>query len=461
MTSVPPPLRAYQAEAFSAILRAAEAHDAGLIVVRMSRQSGKNEISARVEASLLAVHHRSPRSGVKAAPTQEPQAIRSLKRLAAHLRRCGFVPPLLAAGDATVRLGAAEWWFGSGEPGASVVGGTADLLLEFDEAQDFDIAKHDQDYRPMAAATAAASVYYGTALTSFDLLETTRERALDLERRDGERRVFDVPWSRVAEEVPAYGRFVVAERDRLGHTPEKPHPVFQTQYELLTVAGAGRFLTPAQLDALEGDHAGEDGPRSESHAVYVAGLDVGGANLSGAEDPDETVLTIARARFPGRGRVDLPTLDVVHQYAWQGLDHDAARGEMLGLLQRWRVAHVVVDATGIGEPIATYLLGQLGERKVTAFKFSRPSKSSLGYDFLAAVNTGAVRLWRPDPESAHAHAALSYQLRQARRELKPGGGIDYYVAPADGHDDRLISLALCVRAASRGRPRIARQREAS
>ena len=452
-----PALRRYQQEVLLAALAAAEAHQADIITVRMFRQAGKNEVSARIEASLLLTADRRYTNGVKAAPTQNPQAVRSLARLAQHLRNAGFRPPALQAGGDHVRLGRRVWWFGSGEPGANVVGATADILLEIDEAQDFDIEKHDKDYAPMTTATAAATIYYGTAWSDFDLLETTRQAALAMQQRDGRKRVFDVPWERVAEEVPAYALAVETQRARLGHTEATPHIAFRTQYELIPQAGAGRLFNPAQLALLQGQHEAEDEPRSESHATYVAGLDVGGANLSGGADPDETVLTIARARFPSRGRTDTPDVQIVAQYAWAGLDHDAARGEVLRLLRFWRVVHTVIDATGIGEPIAVHLQQQLGERQVTAFKFSQASKSSLGYDFLSAVNTGSLRIWKPD---GPGHTALTRQLRLCRRELK-GGKLAWSVAEGDGHDDRIVSLALSLRAAQRGQPRTVTQGEFS
>lgn len=452
--TAPPPLRRYQRAPFLAALRAAEAHDADIVVLRFPRQSGKNEVSARIEATLLANYRHTAQQGVKAAPTQNPQAVRSLARLAKHLQLCGFRRGRdFAAGSDMVRLGLAEWWFGSGEPGANVVGATAGLALEFDEAQSFDQDKHDRDYSPMAASTAAARIYYGTAWTEFDVLETARRDALERERRDGKRRAFDVSWEQVADELPAYGRFVEAERLRLGHTVDKPHPAFTTQYLLQTLPGLGRMFTPSQLATLQGDHPRLDAPASASHNTYVAGIDVGGADLSGSGDPDETVLTIGRARFPGRGRsADEPAVDAVAQYAWRGLDHDAARGEVVRLLRLWRVAHVTIDATGIGEPLATHLVAQLGEKRVTAFKVSRATKSSLGYDLVAAVNTGGLRIWRPAAPGDPEHGALWAQLRLARREPLPGGFMGWHVDKADGHDDRLFSLALMYRAAQRGRP---------
>lgn len=453
----PPPLRRYQREPFIAALRAAEAHDADVIVMRFPRQSGKNEVSARFEATLMTTYRHSPLQGIKAAPTREPQAVRSLKRLANHLRLCGFRHGRdFAAATDSVRLGLAEWWFGSGEPDANVVGATASLALEFDEAQAFDQEKHDKDYSPMAASTAAARIYYGTAWTDFDVLETARQDALAREARDGRRRAFDVTWEQVAEEVPAYGRFVEAERTRLGHTAEKPHPIFASQYLLQIQAGAGRLFTPAQLAALQGDHDACDGPLSASHNTYVAGLDVGGADLAATGNPDETVLTIGRSRYPGRGRsADAPIVQAVRQYAWAGLNHDAARGEITRLLEYWRVSHVAVDATGIGEPLAGHLLNLWGARRVTPFKFTRETKSALGYDIISAANTNSLTVWKPD--GPH-HAALWSQIRAARRTPLPGGRLGWDVDPRDGHDDRLISLALMYRAAQRGRPQRATTR---
>ena len=54
-----------------------------------------------------------------------------------------------------VELGAARALFFSADPGAQVVGGTASLLLECDEAQDVRETKWDKDFEPMAASTNA------------------------------------------------------------------------------------------------------------------------------------------------------------------------------------------------------------------------------------------------------------------------------------------------------------------
>lgn len=458
MPQPPNRLRRYQLEPFHAILRASERHDADQLVVVFPRQSGKNEVSAHIESVLLATHAaRYGARGVKAAPTQDPQAVRSLRRLHGHLRSCGFTAAAgLSAGTDTVTLAQASWWFGSGEPEANVVGDTASLLLEFDEAQDFDIDVHDRRYSPMAATTAAARIYYGTPFSDFDLLALAEEQALARSARDGIARVFRVPWERVAHELPAYGRYVEAEMTRLGHTPATPHPAILTEYLLQRRPGAGRFLNAAQLTLLQGAHPRLREPQSESHSTYVAGVDFGGADLSGSGDADKTIVTIARARFPGRGRRSEPVTDIVEQLEWQAVNHDLLRVELLAALRAWHVAYASCDATGIGEPHSQFLQNQLGEQRVELFKFSRATKSLLAYDALAAINTRRLAIWSPDQEADTAD--LWRQLRLARADPKPGAKLDVYVNPNEGHDDRLMSLLLCQRAAQRGQPAAATAR---
>ncbi|MGH7620777.1 MAG: hypothetical protein ACREMU_00390, partial [Gemmatimonadaceae bacterium] len=127
--------------------------------VQIARQGGKNELSAQIELLLLMSGHGGD-IAIKCAPTLRPQLQVSRRRLwdcLARARLCNVArlePDAVRFGDAAVR-------FLSAEPHANVVGHTAGLLLEVDEAQDVDAAKFDREFRPMAAAANAATVYYG------------------------------------------------------------------------------------------------------------------------------------------------------------------------------------------------------------------------------------------------------------------------------------------------------------
>jgi hypothetical protein len=241
LTSPLPALRPYQVEAMLAIGESIREGLGRTFTVVMARQAGKNELSAQLEIVLLTRNHRRSIEGVKCAPTFEPQCRISMRRLWSMVVQTGMEPESAIEGRA-IRVGQARQLFLSAEPDANVVGHTAGLLLEVDEAQDVDAEKFDREFRPMAAPSGATIVYYGTPWDDSSLLERAVQHNLELERRDGIRRHFEADWTRVAEFNPAYARYVESERARLG----EDHPLFRTQYALKTVAGKGRLFSPSQ-----------------------------------------------------------------------------------------------------------------------------------------------------------------------------------------------------------------------
>ena len=450
--AAPPRLRPYQLTAARAIIQSVRRNDGRTFVVEMSRQSGKNETSAQLEATLLAAHQEKGGAIIKTAPTLRPQAYISRARLIATLR-AARLHHRTEGND--VHVGAAHASFLSAEPNSNVVGHTASILLEIDEAQDVHPDKFDRDFRPMASSTNATTVLYGTAWSETSLLEREKAAALLAERTDGLPRVFFYPWPVCAATNPAYERFVMAERDRLGPN----HPLFTTQYELLPLPGEGRFLKPIHLAQLKGHHQHNAYP--EAGATYVGGLDIAGGDISIVSPKrDQTVLTIARIRpeltAAGPPR-DRPAVDVVHQIAWTGVDHDTLNRQLLDLVHKtWRFAALAVDATGLGETIAATLAKHARRCNVLPVKFSQQAKSALGFGLLSAIETGGCKVYAPDqtPEAAD----FWEQATLCRQAVRPNQLINFWVEPADGHDDYVISLALTVHAATAGAPRIARAR---
>jgi hypothetical protein len=442
------PLRAYQLEPARAILASVFGREGRTFTVLFARQMGKNELSAALEAYLLTLHSRVGGTLVKAAPTYRPQVLTSLLRLD------GLLANPLTAGQWRARegyireVGAARALFFSGAPAAQVVGATASVLLEIDEAQAFSAEKYAREFRPMGATANTTSVLYGTAWDGSTLLETTAADNLAREHADGVRRHFVYDWTVGAAANPAYATYVAAERERLGET----HPIFQTQYALRPVAGTGRLLTPAHLAQLAGTHARERRPRAG--ALYVAGLDCAGeeetaldaGEFAPAARRDSAVLTIARLERTAVLGVQEPRLALVEHYAWTGRKHRELIPQLVDLLRNvWRVRQVVVDATGVGGAVASFLVGALGEARCTPFVFSAASKSALAYGLLAAINAGRVRTYADDG-SAEA-ATFWAQARAARYAVRAHQALTFAVPPADGHDDFLISLALLVEAA--------------
>ena len=447
------PLRPYQKEAARAIVDSVVRRRGLSLSVEIARQGGKNELSARVELLLLATHFDRDVTAIKAAPTLRPQAMISLSRLWQRLQEGGLDGWATKEHGSAVRLGRARQLFLSAEPTSNVVGHTADLLLEIDEAQDVAIDKFDRELRPMAASSGATTVFYGTAWDDANLLERARQTHLEAERRDGVRRHFEYDWQVVAASNPAYGRFVRAERERLG----ADHPIFQTQYRLQSLPGAGRLLGPTQLGLLQGGHDRLEAPLAGE--TYVAGLDLAGeaAEPGGGAGHDATVLTIARVLPAADAPFSAPAIEVVRHYAWTGASHAVLHGALLSLLdQTWRVRRLAVDATGLGEPVAAFLARALGGGRVEAVKLSAESKSRLGYELLAATNGGRLRLYAADGDAERAECWR--QLGLCRAVYRPNRSLGYFVEERDGHDDYVISLALTVAAAADAGPRRARGR---
>ena len=445
---LPPPrrplLRAYQSRVLRGLLRAIASGPAAPLTVMMPRQSGKNEIAAALVAFLLRTHAVAGGTVVVCAPTLDPQARISADRIRGALAATdALVPPAgrsRSRGD-TVAVGRARAVLLSASPQASVAGHTASIALIADEAQDIDEAWFNRQFRPMAASTGAPTILFGTAWDGRTLLERAVEanRARDAATPHGPRHHHQATWREVAETMPAYGAYVEAERERLGPS----HPLFLSQYELVPGETAGRLLTRELLAALEGGHDSLSAP--EAGERYVAGLDFGGEGA----DADATVLTIARVEADG-GRGS-PACAVVDQREWRGEPYARVLDDIRALDRAWRFDRVSADATGLGAPLVAQLRPQFGAR-LDEVVFTAASKSALGYGLLAAARTGRLALPRDDgsPEAVRCRD----ELAACEASLASGGRLAW--GNDRGHDDYVVSLALCLRAAeSAGPPRVA------
>jgi hypothetical protein len=110
----------------------------------------------------------------------------------------------------------------------------------------------------------------------------------------------------------------------------------------------------------------------------------------------------------------------------------------------------VVDATGIGQPVSSFLRQALGA-KVSPFTFTQRTKSELGFSLLAAINSGRLKMYSSD--SSAEYQEFWFETERAKSQYRPSQTMNFYVDPAEGHDDFLMSLALLVEAASQYEPR--------
>jgi hypothetical protein len=482
-------LRSYQAAVARAVIDSV-IHEKGLsFVVIFPRQSGKNELQAQLEAYLLYLYSEKGAEMVKISPTWKPQSQNAMRRLEQALARNSLTRSLWSRELGYIyRLRQARITFLSGSPAANVVGATASLLLECDEAQSVLIDKWDRDINPMAASTNATRLFCGTAWSAHTLLGRERRLAEAAQREDGIQRLFLLDAVQVAAEVPRYGLHVQAELRKFGRS----HPFIRTQYFSEEIDDQAGMFPPERQAAMRGSHAHQLQPRPGR--LYAFLLDVGGEEPSCAAHPGQMELplpdtvraatapaatapaaTAPAPRLPLAGRegsawrdfsalticeIDLggladeglqaPVYRLVQRMQWRGTPHTRLYGALKALIETWQPRWVAIDATGVGAGLASFLEKAYPER-LLRFLFSQSSKSQLGWDFLAVVETGRLQDWQADGDPLQelfwkqVEACEMEVLPGPERRLRwgvPGGRRD----PQTGalvHDDLLVSAALC------------------
>ena len=160
---------------------------------------------------------------------------------------------------------------------------------------------------------------------------------------------------------------------------------------------------------------------------------------------DATVVTIGELDFPAADEViKEPHIKIVEHYRWAGKKHTELYAQLVDILKNvWHCRRVVVDATGVGEPVASFLRKALGSR-VTPFTFTQKSKSELGFNLLAAINSGRLKMYKGD--GSEEYQEFWGEMEKARSQYRASQTMNFYVDPSQGHDDFLMSLALAVEA---------------
>ena len=167
---------------------------------------------------------------------------------------------------------------------------------------------------------------------------------------------------------------------------------------------------------------------------------------------DSTALTIVEVDLCGLADEGLkaPIYRASQRVQWTGTPHTSLYGGLKALVDAWQPRWIVIDATGVGSGLASFLVKAYPER-VLRFIFSQVSKSQLGWDFLAVVETGRFQDWQEDGDPLQA--VFWSQVEACEMQLLPGpehrlrwGVPDGKRHPKSGerlHDDLLVSAALC------------------
>lgn len=440
-------MRDYQIEPARAIARSV-IDGAGLqLAIVFSRQAGKDETLAQVIAWLLTRYQKTGGAAVFACPTLKPQAEISMNRARERLLGSPLTVRTTRSNDTTLSVGSASARYLSAEPSANVRGATASLLLVANEAQDIDPAIWDARFDPMAASTNATTVFLGTVWDATGLLHRQMKHLEQLEAEDGIRRVFRVDWKTVAKSLPAYGERVRARIAQLGAS----HPFIRTEYMLQELDGEEQLFSPARLAQLQGSH--QRIRRKQDDSMYALLIDVAGSDetsstvqrRSNDTKRDSTAITVVRIRVDRKPA----SYEVVDRRELTNVPISSAQVQIADLAENvWRARAIVVDATGLGQGVASYLLERFTSRTastrihVQPFTFTASSKSALGWDLIGLIDSGRLKEYAPDGDQLTRD--LHNQFSLVEHEILPGPQklLRWGVPQSKGHDDLVMSLAL-------------------
>jgi hypothetical protein len=457
-------LRDYQREVCARIVESVLGCQGLSFVVIFPRQSGKNELQAQIEAFLLSLFRNEQVDMIKVSPTWAMQARNSAHRLKRVLERNlttrGY---WRAEANHILRVGSARITFLSAKPAANVVGATASLLLECDEAQEVQVSKWDKEFAPMAAACNATRVFWGTSWTSRTLLAREFQAAMEMQSQDGKQRAFLLTAEQVAREVPHYRQYVENQVARLGRN----HSLIRTQYYSEEIDAESGMFPPDRQALMQGTHARQSAP--QAGGIYALLLDVAGEDEAKQDEKasfysqtlqsssrNSTALTVVQVDLSKleEGLLPAASYQVVKRYLWTGEAHSDLYKKIKALVEHWKARYLVVDATGVGAGLASFLKHAFPER-VLPVLFSTKTKSDMGWKFLGIIETGRYKEYQVAAAGAEDDLQRQFWLQVAHCQAQVLEGTQKQMrwgvpdgtrAPQGGqlvHDDLLISAALC------------------
>jgi len=128
-----------------------------------------------------------------------------------------------------------------------------------------------------------------------------------------------------------------------------------------------------------------------------------------------------------------------------GVKHSTLYTAIVGLADLWQPVKLIIDATGVGAGVSSFLVDRLGTR-VLPFEFSQVSKSDLGWAFISVIETGRFKDYSPqDPEFARQLEYCQYVILDGPGKIMRWSVPDGTRDVATGelvHDDQVLSAAL-------------------
>lgn len=467
--------RVFQRRIIESLLK----QDSATITGLFSRQSGKSEALAALGVALavflptlaqafpgdqrLNPFLRGLWIGIFAPKQQQSDIIYGRVRTRAHLRSSLEInsDPDINVGINVSRNERVSWTNGSfivaktGSEHSNVEGDTFHLIF-IDEAQLLSERKVSKEISPMLAATGGSMVKIGTAsVFKGGFHDSIRSNIAEFEK-GGPRNHFEFPYDVVIREKRKafeetgnafhirYEGWVNAELVRMGGNID--NDTFKMNFRLLWQEVSGGALSTEVIEAAGCSTLDVCSERVTSRGRLVAGLDLGKTN-------DPTILTIMeslpvllhdRRALVRHKDEEFPSYPLKQILGWFE-SFGSWEGQLTGILKYLdnfpALDTLVVDATGVGDPIAERLQLLLPHINVVPFKFGLSSSDMLFKLYLQEFENG--RILYPNSESAQRHGLQQTFVYQHERLMKLyHGPFMQCEAPPGEHDDMVDSAAL-------------------
>lgn len=294
---------------------------------------------------------------------------------------------------------------------------------------------------PMGAFYNATKVLIGTPSIDIGFFYHSIERnkrayAQNKKKRDH----FEYDCDIIMKYNPRYAKYIAGEKVRLGEESDE----FQMSYKLKWILQRGMFITLDKLSELAD-------PNSEMIYMdysrnHVAGLDLGKAH-------DSTILTILEVDWDNpviverSKELEIPDFIVYNKKikCWlelQGDNWEEQYPQIMDFLSNFRIAKLVIDATGLGSPIYDRIAANV-DYEVIPFVLSRQSSSELMKHFDSELKS--KRFSYPAGESTRnerEYKRFIQQMTDARKFYSGSHMIVEHPGGRDAHDDYVFSSAL-------------------
>jgi len=314
-------------------------------------------------------------------------------------------------------------------------------LIIVDEAQDVSNYKYSKSISPMGAFYNATKVVIGTPTIQKGFFYAAIQRNIkDYESGERKRNHFQYNYETVCKYNPNYEKYINGEKRRLGSESDE----FQMSYNLKWLLERGMFIDDKRLDSLGITELGRT--IFDTKKAHVVGIDCGKQN-------DSTVVTVGEVDWDNpvivqkSDNADVPDYVIydVTVKDWlelRGDNWEEQYHEIISYLSNYNIQKIVIDATGVGSPIADRLAASVS-CEVVPYVFSTPSKSDLYKNFDSLIKQKMFH-YPADEETKETREFTRFveQMLNLIKEFKGQNMVCCHPDERDAHDDYPDSAAL-------------------